>query len=83
MSLALPPSSTFILTFCLNFIEVGPTIKADRIVRMDRTSIMEALKRKKSRASLDVASSPKRLRLSEAPTKEGNEVRGLVDKGRP
>ena len=66
--LASSPSLTFIMTFCLYFVEVGPTMKADRVVRMDRVSVMEALRRKKSRSSSDAAPSPKRLRLSKAST---------------
>ena len=77
--LVLPSSSISILTSCLNFIEVGLTMGADSIVQVDRVSIMEALRKKKSQASLGVASSLKRLQLSEASTKKRSEVRGSVD----
>ena len=73
-------SSIYILTSCLNSTEVGLIMEADRIVQVDRTSIMEALWRKKSWASLGVTPSSKRLWLSEASMKKRREIRGSTDK---
>ena len=81
MFLVLPSSSMFILTPCLDFTEVGLTMEADRIVQVDRTSIMEALRERKSWTSSGVAPLPKRLRFFNISTKEGSRIRGSLDRG--
>ena len=58
-------------------------MEADKIVRVSRSSIMEALRRKRSQVSSDIVPSPKRLRSSEVLVGEGSEVRGMPGKGRP
>ena len=52
-------------------------MEANRVVWVEKTSIMEALKKKKSQGSLDVVSSQNRLQFFEASnmTKKRREAR--------
>ena len=76
-----PSSSVSILIPSLNFIEVGLAMEVDRVVRVDRASIMDASRREKDKAFSRATPSSKRLWFSKTSMREGSRVRGSPERG--